>query len=526
MKFEYPKTVSLFSLVLLFSVASASSIEEPVQLISGQVSGVDLDSGVQVFHGIPFAAPPVGDLRWKPPQAPVPWSGVFAADAYGPVCMQQGSTALMSEDCLYLNLWTQAESATEKRPVMVWIHGGGWTSGASVNADSFSTFVTGTYEGEAFAENGVVLVSVNYRISGFGFMAHPALSAESERGVSGNYGILDHIAALEWVRDNIAGFGGDPDNVTIFGESAGGASIYSLLATPLAKGLFHKAISESTWVTPTNMTHLTRNNGLSDSAESRGERAVSAKLTELGETSDSDVLAKMRAMSAQDILALQLQVSLIEDGWAYPKSAADIFAEGSHNHVPLLAGTNDGEGILFIRPGSAPGSVAEQRQAREAEFGEFAGNLLDHYVAKTDADVLTVEIDYNTDSWFARPTREIVQAMAKTSAESFMYVFTRNLQDPSQRSPHAMELRYVFNELPDSASDIDKNIAQLMNDYWTQFAATGNPNRTGLPPWPSYNLETQQHQLIGAEVTQGSFLLKEQLDELDRYISNRYNSAK
>ena len=523
-----PKILSLpctFAVLLLVFANSALAVEEPVQLTSGLVSGVELDSGVQAFKGIPFAAPPVGDLRWKAPRPAIPWQGVFAADSYGPVCMQQRTTALMSEDCLYLNVWSKAESASEKRPVMVWIHGGGWSSGASANVGSSSASITGTYEGAAFANNGVILVSVNYRMSGFGFMAHPALSAESDRGVSGNYGILDHIAALQWVRDNIEGFGGDPDNVTIFGESAGAASVYALLATPMAEGLFHKAIAQSTWVTTTNMTHLTRDNGLSESAESRGQQAVAAKLAELGQSSDGDLLEKIRSLSAEDVLNMPLQVSLIEDGWIYPKSAAEIFAEGSHNIVPLLAGTNDGEGLLFVRGERAFNNVADQRRARETELGEFAGKLLDYYVADTDEDVLTVEIDYNTDSWFARPTREIVHAMANSTAPSYMYVFTRNLQDPSQRSPHAMELRYVFNELPANAGDLDQDIAQLMNDYWTQFAATGNPNRPGLPQWPSYDLETRQHQIIGAEVGQGSFYLKDRLDELDRYINDRYNSV-
>ncbi len=525
MKSKRLQLISILSLAFLFILPSSYALDEPIQLTSGLVSGVDLNSGVKVYRGIPFAAPPVGELRWKAPQRAIPWSGVRVADSYGPVCMQQGTPVLMSEDCLYLNVWTKAATAEAKLPVMVWIHGGGWSSGASANVGSNSSAITGTYEGEAFANNGVVLVSVNYRMSSFGFMAHPALSAESDHGVSGNYGILDHIAALQWVRDNIAGFGGDPGNVTIFGESAGGASIYALLATPMAKGLFHKAISESTWITHTNVTHLKRNNGLSVSAESLGQTAIAAKLNELGQSSDGDVLSKMRALSAQDLLRMPVQVSLVEDGWLYPKSAAKIFAEGSQNIVPLLAGTNDGEGILFVRPERAVKTVAEQRQAREAEFGQYGGKLLDYYIADSDSNVLLVEIDFNTDSWFARPTREIVQAMAKTPAASFMYVFTRNLQDPSQRSPHAMELRYVFNELPASASETDQDIAQLMNDYWTQFAATGNPNRPGLPTWPSYNLETQQHQTIGADVGQGSFFLKDRLDELDRYIGDRYNAA-
>jgi para-nitrobenzyl esterase len=301
--------------------------------------------------------------------------------------------------------------------------------------------------------------------------------------------------------------------------------VYALTATPLAKNLFHKAIAQSVWITSTNMTHLTEHNGLSESAESRGQRAIGNKLAELGAIGGGDMLESMRALSAEDVLSLQLEVSLIEDGWVYPKSAPEIFAEGSHNIVPLLAGINDGEGLLFVRGDRVPDSIADQRRIREAELGEFSGNLLDIYVAASDADVLAVEVDYNTDSWFARPTRELVRSMARTPAATYMYVFTRNLQDPAQRSPHAMELRYVFNELPDNASEIDQKISELMNNYWVQFAATGHPNRSGLPQWPSYDLETQQHQLIGADVEQGAFLLQDKLDELDRYVEDRYQSA-
>ena len=207
----------------------------------------------------------------------------------------------MSEDCLYLNVWTKAESAEANLPVMVWIHGGGWTSGANSSP---------IYDGEQFALNGVVLVSVNYRMNAFGWMAHPALSGESSEGVSGNYGILDHLAALEWVRDNVAGFGGDPNNVTIFGESAGGGSVYSLLATPLAKGLFHKAISQSTWITSYNVTNLSSHNGMTASAESRGEEAISSKLDELG-VSGVDQLENMRNLTAAQLMEMNLGVSLL-----------------------------------------------------------------------------------------------------------------------------------------------------------------------------------------------------------------------
>ena len=507
------RIAGLLASVCLLLNTLAYGVDEPVQLTSGQVSGIESD-GVQAFLGIPFAAPPVGDLRWQAPQAPIPWEGVRVSDRHGPACMQRRAS-YMSEDCLYLNVWTTAETAAEQLPVMVWIHGGGWTSGSNSGA---------TYNGEAFARNGVVLVSVNYRMSGFGWMAHPALSAESPQGVSGNYGMLDHIAALEWVRDNVAGFGGDPDNVTIFGESAGGASVYGLLATPLAKGLFHKAISESTWVTSNNITRLKRSNGFTGSAEARGETAIAAKLQELGR-SDGDILESMRALSAREVLDLDIRVSLIVDGVIFPKSPAHIFAEGSHNVVPLMAGINDGEGLFFVRPDRVFKTVAEQRAARLEEFGEFAGNLMDYYVAKNVEDVFVTEVDFNTDSWFARPTREIIRAIARSSEDSYMYVFTRNLRDPSQRSPHAMELRYVFNNLLPSASETDQDIAQLLNDYWVQFARVGTPNGGGLPAWPVYDLETQPHQILGAEVGQGSMLRKQELDELDRYFSDRFSSA-
>ena len=507
------RIAGLLASVCLLLNTLAYGVDEVVQLTSGQVSGTESD-GVQAFLGIPFAAPTVGDLRWQAPQAPIPWEGVRVSDRHSPACMQRRAS-YMSEDCLYLNVWTTAETAAEQLPVMVWIHGGGWTSGSNSGA---------TYNGEAFARNGVVLVSVNYRMSGFGWMAHPALSAESSQGVSGNYGMLDHIAALEWVRDNVAGFGGDPDNVTIFGESAGGASVYGLLATPLAKGLFHKAISESTWVTSNNITRLKRANGLTGSAEARGETAIAAKLQELGK-SGGEILESMRDLSAREVLDLDIRVSLIVDGVTFPKSPADIFAEGSHNVVPLMAGINDGEGLFFIRPSRVFKTVAEQRAARLEEFGEFAGNLMDYYVAKNVEDVFVTEVDFNTDSWFARPTREIIRAIARSSEDSYMYVFTRNLRDPSQRSPHAMELRYVFNNLLPSASETDQDIAQLLNDYWVQFARVGTPNGGGLPAWPVYDLETQQHQILGAEVGQGSMLRKQELDELDRYFSDRFSSA-
>ena len=516
MKSPHLRVLLSVSALLVSLSTTARAVDEPVQLTSGQVSGAELDDNVTVFRGIPFAAPPVGDLRWKAPQPPIPWKGVRAADTFGPACMQRG-TRLMSEDCLYLNVWTKAESDQDRLPVMVWIHGGGWSSGATAGA---------TYDGSGFAEKGVVLVSVNYRMNAFGFMAHPALSAESTRGVSGNYGILDHIAALEWVRDNIGGFGGDPDNVTIFGESAGVASIYALLATPLATGLFHRAISESTWITPTNVTHLTRGNGFYDTAEARGRHAIAEKLAELGRPTDGDLLATMRAMSADDLMSMRFRVSLAEDGWVIPKSPTEVFSEGSHNVVPLLAGVNNGEGLFFVRPDRTFSTLEEQKAARLEEWGEHGQGLAAYYLADTTEDIFTTEVDYSTDSLFARPNRQILVAMARSSADSFMYLFTRNIRDPSERSPHAMELRYVFQTLPADATEVDWRISGLISNYWVQFATTGNPNGEGLPQWPTYDADQQRHQIIGVEVGQGSNFRRKELDELDRYFDATHNSAR
>jgi para-nitrobenzyl esterase len=222
---------------------------------------------------------------------------------------------------------------------------------------------------------------------------------------------------------------------------------------------------------------------------------------------------------------MRFSVSLVEDGWVLPKSPAEIFREGSHNAVPLLAGVNDGEGLFFVRPNSTFKTVDEQVNVRMREWGRAGQRLARYYIGQTDADVFATEVDYNTDSWFARPNREILNAAARSPADSFMYLFTRNIRDPAQRAPHAMELRYVFNTLPEQASQIDNDIANLISDYWVQFATTGTPNNSELPNWPSYDVETQQYQIIGAEVGQGSNFRKRELDELDKYFETTYDST-
>ena len=503
------KNLRIILLVFAFNSPVFADLEQPIQLDAGQITGTSMESGVQAFLGIPFASPPVGDLRWREPQPVIPWSGVKVMDRKGPDCMQSRNTNLMSEDCLYLNVWTGAQSSADKLPVLVWIHGGGWRSKA-------------TYDGDAFADNGAILVSVNYRMNAFGWMAHPALSEESENGVSGNYGVLDHLAALEWVQNNIEQFGGDKDNVTIFGESAGGGSMYSLLATSKAEGLFHKVISESTWINPDNVSDLKSHNGFMESAEKMGSNAVASKFQELG-IDGGNLLDEMRLLSADEVMQLSVPVSLIVDGWLYDKPPIQTFHEGSQIKVPIMSGYNNGEGLGYVsRQQNVPKTIAQQREKRAARLGDSGGELSELYVADNEENLIDVEIDFISDEMFVRASRELALAGVRANQDTFLYVFGRNAQDPENLAPHYAEVKYVFNKLENTFSKEDQDLAELMNSYWVQFARTGNPNGDGLPYWPEFDLESQTHQFLDINISQGTLDRKERLDAMDTYLRARY----
>lgn len=521
---------SAFSLLAATSVLAIGILTAPSANAAGGAAVVDIDtgslrgevldaaSGLTVYRGIPFAAPPVGDQRWKAPQPATKWTGVRGATEFGAICPQSPVLAMMtgeslpesSEDCLFLNVWTAAGEGDDLRPVMVWIHGGGLSLGWSNQVG---------YDGSAFAGKGVVLVSINYRLGPLGYLAHPALSREAG-GESGNYGFLDQIAALQWVKRNIASFGGDPDNVTIFGESAGGTSVHALMASPLAAGLIHRAIAESPWVTDTNIRPLRGENGLHESAEDVG---VAWAATMLG--ADAKQTAKaLRALDAGTIITRTAQGGALGGYEPHvtfgtdfmPESSEDRYTAGKQNDIPLIAGTNRNEGTMFM----AFQPMTERPQFLEmlkGVYGDRAKEVAKLYPS-SNAEELKVQQDrFLTDTWFLRGTRRMLLGMDEVSSPAFQYFFTRvNPENPAWGAHHAAELGYVFNTLQGETYDeTDDRLAALMIDYWVQFARTGDPNGGGRPAWPEFDGKKQAYLELGDEVKPGAALEREINDRLE-----------
>jgi len=513
---------TLIAGVMLVPFLAAAA--DPVRIDSGPIEGVVLnpESGLRVYRGIPFAQPPVGELRWKAPQRVEGWEDVRTCSEFGAACPQPNTLSQMmgetlpelSEDCLYLNVWTAAKDPGEKLPVMVWIHGGGLTLGWGHQKG---------YEGSAFAERGVVLVTINYRLGPFGFLAHPELSKESELGVSGNYGFLDQIAALEWVQRNIESFGGDPDNVLIFGESAGGTSVNALCASPLSEGLFHSAIAESAWITESNFAFLTKSGPFVPSAEDLG---VQWAENVLGGMPDGNALAALRAVSAEEVLAKSgpfYQVAATVDGWFLPDLTETVFAEGQQRDIPMIVGTNKDEGTMFapLMPFASP----EEFQANaRALYGSHADAVLSLYPLTGKEDLASAKNQLITDSWFVRGTRGMLAGMEKVSSNAYQYHFTRRAKlPPAWGAHHAYELGYVFNNLgPTQQEDLDKELSEAMIQYWVQFAKTGDPNVDGLPAWPVYTIEEDQYLELGDEIRVGTSLRKEASDVIGRAVDAAY----
>jgi para-nitrobenzyl esterase len=477
------------------TIPSRAAIQDPVRTADGQLAGVTLASGVRAFKGIPFAAPPVGDLRWREPQPAAAWDGVRKADAWGNVCMQNPApkranvnvatdlpdSPKTSEDCLFLNVWTQADSAKERRPVMVWIYGGAYTEGGGNSPHN---------DGENLAKKGVVLVTFNYRLGALGFFSHPELTKESAGRGAGNQALMDAIAALRWVQRNIAAFGGDPNNVTIFGESAGAAMVGMLTGSPVAKGLFQKAIAQSgAWMGlgMAAMTPLAQAEAAGMSAGrggrggGRGGRGgAPAAGAQAGAPPAPEAppptrtLAQLRALSSQEALGAGRGGPVI-DGYVIPEDQSITFANGRQNPVDVIVGFNKDEHTGF---GGADNTNTRQR------------------------DVM---------AWHMRLFAEMQTAIGR---KAYFYVWTHEPPHepdaPNLRATHAAEMVYVFNNLhaprmiPDRsspklamASEKDRAMADLMSSYWTNFARTGDPNGKGLPQWPVFRDRNAPPHVIG-----------------------------
>lgn len=507
--------------------ASAAAAQPQVKTTGGLVQGAALgDSGIRVFKGIPYAAPPVGDLRWQAPRPAPPWQGVRQATAFGPACMQGRvfgdiSFAETSEDCLSLNIWTPAKAA-QRLPVMVWIHGGGFQAGGGSEP---------RHDGQAFARKGIVLVTINYRLGVFGFFAHPDLTRESGRNAAGNYGLIDQVAALRWVQDNIAAFGGDPKNVTIFGESAGSFAVSALVASPLAKGLFHKAIGESGAFFSTGTLPL------------RTLAAAEEQGTKFGAALGAPSLAALRGKSAAEILAAgaktQPGFSPNLDGYFLPEEVAAIYAAGKQNRVPLLAGWNADEmrQAVTLRPQKP--TVQSFTEDMRKRFGESADAILKAYPASTDAEALESAAAMSSDMFIGYATWKWVETHLQTGSPVYRYSFDRKIPvDPDAKvmgvaltsrdvgARHAGEIEYVFGALELSLpkvpwEPVDRKLSDAMTTYWANFARTGDPNGAGLPAWPRYEASARRVLHLDEAITDTADTLRPRYEALDAYAAKQ-----
>ncbi len=509
--------------VAALSLGTAFAQINTAMVTGGQVTGV-VSNGVAAFKGIPFAAPPLGDLRWKAPQPVTSWSGIRKADAYGPSCMQDanfasifGAPPAIGEDCLYLNVWTPAKSPSEKLPVMVWIYGGGFVGGMTS---------VPSYDGTHLAQQGVILVSVAYRLGAFGFLAHPGLSQESGKG-SGNYGLLDQIAGLKWVKANIAAFGGDPARVTVFGESAGGLSVSMLAASPRARGLFHGVISESGG-----------SFGPPRYSNEGGETVPPLKVAEASGKAFLDKLGAHDIKAARALDAAVIQKALgpglqggfwpTFDGDVLPADQYKLYQAGRFNDTNVLIGTNSDEGSLFVRGSVTP--AAFEQQVRDG-YGARADVILGAY-PHTAAEATRAATNLARDSTFAWHTWAWALLQSeKGKGKAYLYYFDHRTPRTPNGSGHGSEIGYVFRNLggpgagpsgiQGTPTAEDQAISDLLSGYWVNFAKTGNPNGPGLPQWSAFSASEQQALVADEHPGTRPVPNLEQLKALDEYYAWR-----
>jgi len=507
--------------------AQAPSLDV-VQTESGLVATTRDSTEVRAFKMIPFAAPPIGDLRWKPPQPVVPWQGVRRADYFSPSCMQYAPAVIpislwyereqaASEDCLYLNIWTPAKSPDDKLPVMVWIHGG---------ANVIGSASVPTYDGAALAKKGVIVVTTNYRLGVFGFLAHPDLTKESgTNNASGNYGLMDQIAALKWVQKNIAAFGGDPNAVTLFGQSAGSLNVSMLTASPLAKGLFHRAISGSAaaFVGASAMLTIVKLPAAEQAGASWAKNNFNAT-----------TIAELRAKSAVDLARPMPPMLAVLDGYVVPDYRENVYANGQQNDVALLTGWVKDEGTVF---GPMATTVVSYTAAAQARYGKFADQFLKTYPANTDAEAIAQSFAMTRDA-LGRGIWTWARAHDKTGkTKSYVYHWTYEppwlpgvkfmQMDPATKlgAYHFSELCYVFQTLSvwkhaRQYTEVDTKLSDTMSSYWTNFVKTGDPNGPGLPTWPVFDDKAASPVMyLGTQIQPGPLPNKPGLDFMDAFWS-------
>lgn len=505
------KKLAVLLLVAISHMALAQNDWPIVKIANGTLQGVNETSGIHSYKGIPYAQPPVGDLRWKEPQAPMDWEGIKHADHFGPQAMQapiysdmQFRSAGKSEDCLYLNVWTPAKTAKEKLPVLVYFYGGGFMAGDGSEY---------RYDGESLAKKGIVTVTINYRLGIFGFFAHPELTKESEHQSSGNYGLMDQHAALLWVQKNIAAFGGDPNHVTIAGESAGSMSVCAQVTSPLSKGLFVGAIAESGSVLGT-FTPVSLNKA----------EDIGVKFTQkIGAISLED----MRKIPADSLLKLSAGSHFPSDidGYFLPESPQIIFDEGLEMHVPLLVGWNSAEVDYHGIIGNDDATVSNYKAALQKLYNGHADDAFKHYPAATDTDVKIAATNLAADRFIVYNTWKFAQMQAKTGEKPvYQYLFANmrpamvNGQKDGNTigAAHASEIEFALGNLATNKvyawTDDDYKVSATMENYFANFIKDGNPNGSGLAHWPMLQLNAPKVMVI--DVNSHAEPVKNQ----DRYI--------
>jgi len=501
-------SLALTVAVIITGCSALSPVQVKVE--QGIVQGTIEDS-LRVFKGIPFAAPPVGDLRWKAPQPAPKWKGIKITTEYAPAAFQGGNPPSgKSEDCLFLNIWTPAKSGKEKVPVLVWIYGGGFSFGSTSDP---------VHNGEHLARKGVVLVSIAYRVGQLGFLAHPELSSENPNKVSGNYGLLDMISGLQWIQKNIAAFGGDPNKVTIFGESAGGIAVSMLCASPLAKGLFHGAISQSGGsFGPTRpTTYPGENMKTLQQAEQAG--------IEYAQNVGAATIADLRKIEP-DKLPMGMGMGgawPIVDGVVIPDDQYLLYEKGMYNDIPILVGYNSDEGASFSREKTPEEYLAGVK----TRYGKFADDLIKSYPA-AETSVPKTARDLARDAAFGWQTWIWARLQSKTGkSKVYYYYFDQHPDYPKDSprygfgSPHGQDVAYVFMHLDKSKPETTKSdleISEAMGTYWTNFAKYGDPNGKGVPKWPAFSDANPEVMYLGPTPHIGTVPSAESLKVLDEYF--------